>query len=111
MVQAFGGSLRALDYPVHGKPSTIKNSQSGIFEGFPETFAAGRYHSFCANPDDLPSCLRATAHSEDGAIMAVEHVDFPAAGVQFQPESILTLNDELGLKLIDNVVRKLAGGE
>jgi anthranilate synthase len=43
--------------------------------------------------------------------MAVEHVDFPAAGVQFQPESILTLNDELGLKLIDNVVRKLAGGE
>jgi anthranilate synthase len=111
MVQAFGGSLRVLDYPVHGKPSTIKNSQSGIFEGFPETFAAGRYHSFCANPDDLPSCLRATAHSEDGAIMAVEHVDFPAAGVQFQPESILTLNDELGLKLIDNVVRKLAGGE
>jgi len=66
------------------------------------------YHAFCVSPDDLPSCLRATAHSEDGAIMAVEHADLPVAGVQFQPDSILTLYDELGLKLIDNVVRRLA---
>jgi anthranilate synthase len=108
MVQAFGGSLRVLDYPMHGKPSTIINSQTGLFEGFPKTFTAGRYHSLYANPQDLPSCLNVTAHSDDGVIMAIEHATIPAAAVQFHPESIMTLKDTLGLKLISNVIRTLA---
>ena len=110
MVMGFGGSLKLLDYPVHGKTSTITHSGTGLFEGFPDTFHAGRYHSLCANPEDLPDCLNVTARSEDDIIMAVEHKDFPAAAVQFHPESILTLHDNLGLRLIRNVVRELALG-
>ena len=111
MVMAFGGSLNLLDYPMHGKPSTITCSTTGLFEGFPETFQAGRYHSLYANPGDLPECLEVTARSDDGVIMAVEHKSFPAAAVQFHPESILTLHDDLGLRLIRNVVRRLALAE
>lgn len=108
IVLALGGSLNLLDYPMHGKPSIIHNSQSGLFESFPEVFEAGRYHSLYADPVTLPNCLRTTAHTEDGVIMAVEHVDLPVGAVQFHPESIMTLKDNLGLRLLYNVVRKLA---
>ncbi|MEW6185032.1 MAG: anthranilate synthase component I [Thermodesulfobacteriota bacterium] len=107
MVEAFGGKLSLLDYPMHGKPSIIRNSQEGIFEGFPETFKAGRYHSIYAKVDDLPSCLEKTALSDDGVVMAIAHKELPLAAVQFHPESILTLKDDLGLKLLANVVRIL----
>ncbi len=105
MVEAFGGKLGLLDYPMHGKPSLITNSQSGIFKGFPETFKAGRYHSLYVETADLPSCLRKIAVSDDNVVMAIEHTDLPVAAVQFHPESILTLRDDLGLKLITNVVQ------
>ncbi|HRU06270.1 MAG TPA: anthranilate synthase component I [Candidatus Brocadiia bacterium] len=108
MTEAFGGALRLLEYPVHGKPSVITCNQKGLFTGFPAKFRAGRYHSLYADPGSLPACLQATAHSEDGVIMAIEHREYPAAAVQFHPESILTLGDGLGLKLIQNVVRRLA---
>ena len=108
MVEAFGGSLGVLSYPMHGKSSPIRCAPEGLFEGFPQEFIAGRYHSLFARPEDLPDCLRVTARTEDGVIMAVEHVDYPAAAVQFHPESILTLKDDLGLRLIAQVVGKLA---
>jgi len=107
MVEAFGGELGVLDYPMHGKPSFITHRGVGVFEGLPEQFRVGRYHSLYAIPSKLPSCLEVTAETEDGVIMGVRHRDLPMEAVQFHPESILTLEGNYGLKLIGNVVRVL----
>ena len=108
MVQAFGGELGVLSYPMHGKSSIIKCTPEGILDGFPEEFVAGRYHSLYAVPEKLPECFRVMARTEDGVIMALEHRDYPAAAVQFHPESILTLKDDLGLRLVAQVIGRLA---
>ena len=108
IVQAFGGELGVLSYPMHGKESTIRCTPAGILDGFPAEFVAGRYHSLYARPEKLPACLRVLAQTDDGVIMAVEHRELPIAAVQFHPESILTLKDDLGLRLISEVVGKLA---
>jgi anthranilate synthase len=107
MVEHFGGKLGVLDYPVHGKPSRIVVRGGALFEGLPTTFRAGRYHSLYALPEALPVALRVTAESEDGVIMAIEHTALPLAAVQFHPESILTLDGDVGLELLKNVVRTL----
>jgi anthranilate synthase len=105
IVEAFGGELGVLDYPMHGKPSQIANSGKGIFEGLPETFAVGRYHSLYAKRDKLPSCLEITAESEDGVIMGIRHKQLPIEAVQFHPESILSAAGEHGLKLMKNALK------
>jgi anthranilate synthase len=110
MVEAFGGELGVLDYPMHGKPSVIQHRGVGVFEGLPETFRVGRYHSLYAIRDKLPSCLEITAETEDGVIMGVRHRDLPMEAVQFHPESILTLEGQCGLKLMENVVNTLGRG-
>jgi anthranilate synthase len=107
MVEAFGGELGVLDYPMHGKPSTVTHGGAGIFEGLPQTFRVGRYHSLFAIRDRLPACLEVTAESEDGIIMGVRHRELPMEAVQFHPESILTLEGDCGLRLMENVVRTL----
>jgi anthranilate synthase len=107
MVEAFGGELGVLDYPVHGKPSLVHHRGVGVFGGLPEEFRVGRYHSLYAIPSKLPSCLEVTAESEDGVIMGVRHRDLPMEAVQFHPESILTLEGNCGLKLMENVVKVL----
>jgi anthranilate synthase len=107
MVEAFGGELGVLDYPMHGKPSAVTHRGVGVFEGLPETFRVGRYHSLYALPGKLPACLEVTAESEDGVIMGVRHRDLPMEAVQFHPESILTLDGQCGLKLMENVVKTL----
>jgi anthranilate synthase len=104
IVEAFGGELGVLDYPMHGKPSTVIHRNVGIFEGLPERFKVGRYHSLFARKETFPSCLEVTAESEDGVIMGVRHRDLPIEAVQFHPESILTLDGNCGLRLIENVV-------
>jgi anthranilate synthase len=108
LVEAFGGRLAVLPHPMHGRISTIQCTPEGILEGFPSAFQAGRYHSLFAVPDQLPECLRVLAKSDDGVIMAVEHREYPAAAVQFHPESILTLGDDLGRRLIARVIARLA---
>ncbi len=107
MVEAFGGELGVLGYPMHGKPSPVKNTGKGVFEGLPETFRVGRYHSLYAIREKLPSCFEITAETEDGIIMGVRHRELPLEAVQFHPESILTLEGECGLRLMENVVRVL----
>lgn len=107
MVEAFGGELGVLGYPMHGKQSLIRHRNLGIFEGLPEEFRVGRYHSLYALPEKLPACLEITAQSEDGIIMGVRHRELPMEAVQFHPESILTLDGNCGLRLIENVVQKL----
>jgi anthranilate synthase len=107
MVEAFGGELGVLDYPMHGKPSLVKNRGVGVFEGLPDTFHVGRYHSLYAIREKLPACLEITAESEDGVIMGVRHRELPMEAVQFHPESILTLHGDCGLRLMENVIRVL----
>jgi anthranilate synthase len=105
MVEAFGGELGVLDYPMHGKPSLVRHSGEGVFTGLPEEFRVGRYHSLFAIPDKLPGCLEVTAESDDGVIMGIRHRELPMEAVQFHPESILSLNENCGLRLMENVVR------
>ncbi|MFB3778451.1 MAG: anthranilate synthase component I [Bryobacteraceae bacterium] len=107
-VEAFGGELGVLDYPMHGKPSVVVHKGVGVFAGLPEKFTVGRYHSLFARKETLPACLQITAETEDGVIMGVRHRELPIEAVQFHPESILTMQGECGLRLIENVVRMCA---
>lgn len=110
MVEAFGGKLGVMKRPMHGKMSRIQCKREGIFAGFPAEFEAGRYHSIYAIEGKIPDCLEVLARTEDGVVMAVAHRHYPAAAVQFHPESILSLRDDLGLRLIAQVVKLLAIG-
>ncbi len=105
IVEAFGGELGVLDYPMHGKPSVVRNRGIGVFEGLPAEFIVGRYHSLFARRECLPDCLEITAETEDGVIMGVRHRELPIEAVQFHPESILTATDDHGLKLMENAMR------
>jgi anthranilate synthase len=108
IVEAFGGELGVLDYPMHGKPSRVKHGGLGVFAGLPETIEVGRYHSLYAIPEKLPEVLEVTAMSDDGVIMGVRHRTLPVEAVQFHPESILTAQGDAGLILMRNALR-LAG--
>jgi anthranilate synthase len=105
IVEAFGGELGVLDYPMHGKPSSVRHRGVGVFEGLPEEFQVGRYHSLFARRETFPACLEVTAETEDGVIMGVRHRELPVEAVQFHPESILTAEGDHGLKLMENAVR------
>lgn len=105
IVEYFGGILDVLDYPVHGKPSTINVlNNTGIFAGFDDSFTAGRYHSLYARKEKMPEVLDITATSEDGIVMAVSHCTLPIHAVQFHPETILSLPNQAGLRIIINVM-------
>jgi anthranilate synthase len=105
IVEAFGGELGVLDYPMHGKPSLVRHHGVGVFEGLPLEFQVGRYHSLFARRETFPACLEVTAETEDGVIMGVRHRELPIEAVQFHPESILTATDNHGLKLMENAVK------
>jgi len=108
IVEHFGGRLDVLPTPVHGKPSRIRVTGGRLFDGLPQRFEAGRYHSLFAVRDVLPDVLGVSAETDDGVVMAVEHATLPVAAVQFHPESILTLGDDFGIRLVRNVMRNLA---
>ena len=97
--QHFGGKVVRADRLMHGKTSPIKHQGEGLFEGLPEGFAATRYHSLILDRPSLPECLKITAETEEGEIMAVQHRDLPVWGVQFHPESLAT---EDGLRILQN---------
>ena len=98
IVEAFGGEIGQAQRLLHGKASEIHHDGRGIFGGLPQGFKAGRYHSLAATR--LPDCLEVSARSEDGEVMAVRHRELPVDGVQFHPESVLTL--PLGMELCKN---------
>ena len=80
---------------MHGKVSqVIPLPGSRLFRGMEAPFPAARYHSLAAVEDTLPDCLRVTARTKDGEIMAVEHREYPVCGVQFHPESVMTPDGE-----------------
>lgn len=108
LAEAYGGELRQLHIPMHGKPSRIRVSKPGIiFSGLPKEVTVGRYHSIFADPVRLPDDFIVTAETEDGVIMAFEHRKEPIAAVQFHPESIMTLGHNAGMRIIENIVAHL----
>ena len=108
LAEAYGGELRQLHIPMHGKPSRIRVSKPGVvFSGLPKEITVGRYHSIFADPVRLPDEFVVTAETEDGVIMAFEHRKEPIAAVQFHPESIMTLGQNAGMRMIENVVAHL----
>ncbi|MBM3556715.1 MAG: anthranilate synthase component I, partial [Alphaproteobacteria bacterium] len=111
IVEAFGGRLGTLPVPRHGKASRIHRRGGGgtLLGGLDETFVAGRYHSLFAVAEALPAEIEVTAESEDGVIMAIEHRTLPVAGVQFHPESIMSLGGDAGPAIVANVLAGLAG--
>jgi anthranilate synthase len=109
LAEAYGGSLRQLRLPMHGKPSRIKVGERGVvFSGLPGEVTVGRYHSIFADPATLPEDFIVTAETEDGVIMALEHREEPVAAVQFHPESIMSLGQNAGIRMIENVVAHLS---
>lgn len=88
---AFGGEVSYAKRLMHGKTSLVRlDTESRIFAGMPDSVQVARYHSLSAVRDKLPECLRITAETDDGEIMALEHRDYPVYGLQFHPESVLT---------------------
>ena len=87
---AYGGLIVRADVPTHGKTSPIYHDGKTIYQGLPNPFEGGRYHSLAVKPGTLPSYLEVTAHTDSGEIMGVRHRDLVVEGVQFHPESILT---------------------
>lgn len=97
--EAFGGKVSYAKALFHGKKSRIIHEGTGIFEGIESPVFVARYHSLAVMEEELPSCLRVTARTEDGEIMAIQHKKFPVYGLQFHPESIYT---EHGKRMIEN---------
>lgn len=101
--QAYGGKVVRAASVMHGKTSQMTHSNQGIFKGIPSPFTATRYHSLIIERASLPECLRITAETADGTIMAVEHTTQPVFGVQFHPESIAT---EQGSRICSNFLER-----
>ena len=91
---------------MHGKASMVKvDAQSKIFKGLKGQISVARYHSLAAVKDLLPDCLKITASTAKGEVMAVEHREYPVYGVQFHPESILTPD---GRQIIQNFLSDIS---
>ena len=90
LVEVFGGKVVRAPRLMHGKVSPVAHDGKGVFNGMPEPFQAGRYHSLIAEPSSMPDVLEVTARTAEGEIMGVRHKSLPIEGVQFHPESVLT---------------------
>jgi anthranilate synthase len=108
LVEYFGGKLAVLDYPMHGKASEIRVLGGQLFADLPRSFLAGRYHSLYADKTVFPAELQITAETKDGVVMAIEHQQLPIWAVQFHPESIMSLKDNIGFCIIQNVMRLIS---
>jgi anthranilate synthase/aminodeoxychorismate synthase-like glutamine amidotransferase len=102
--EAFGGRVVHAPRQMHGKTSQITHDGRGAFAGLPSPFIATRYHSLCVDHDGFPAALRANATSDDGVIQGLTHRELPISGVQFHPESVLTIE---GRAMAENVVREM----
>jgi anthranilate synthase component II len=89
--QLYGGEVVRAPRVMHGKTSQISHDGQGAFAGLPNPFVATRYHSLVVDRDSVPDVLAVSAESEDGLVMGLRHRELPVEGVQFHPESILTV--------------------
>ena len=97
--QVYGGEVVRAGRLMHGKTSPILHHDTGVFAGLPNPFDATRYHSLLVRRETFPAALEITAETAEGEIMGLRHREFPIHGVQFHPESILTL---CGKRLLEN---------
>lgn len=101
ITEFYGGRLRNLDSVKHGLEENchVIYPDSLLYTGIPKTFKVGRYHSWVADRDFLPSCLQPTAVDDTGEVMGLQHVSLPVSAVQYHPESVMT---PLGMQIIRN---------
>jgi para-aminobenzoate synthetase component 2 len=95
--EVFGGKVVRAPTLMHGKISQIFHDGKGLFKGLPQGFPATRYHSLMVS--EVPICLEMSAETQDGIVMGLRHRDFPTEGIQFHPESIMTV---VGKNLLKN---------
>ena len=99
---AFGATVTYAKQLMHGKQSDVRfDTSCRLFRGLEEISSVARYHSLAADPETIPECLKVTAVTTDGEVMAVEHTEYPIYGVQFHPESIMTTE---GKKMLQNFI-------
>jgi anthranilate synthase/aminodeoxychorismate synthase-like glutamine amidotransferase len=89
--EVYGGRVVRAERVMHGKTSAIRHRGSGVFAGLPDPLEATRYHSLVVSREGLPDELEVTAETEDGVIMGLRHRELDVEGVQFHPESVLTV--------------------
>jgi anthranilate synthase/aminodeoxychorismate synthase-like glutamine amidotransferase len=99
--QIYGGIVKRAERLMHGKTSMIYHENAPLFAGIPSPFEATRYHSLLVEEATLPDCLMVTARADSGEIMGVQHKEYPVMGVQFHPESILTV---YGTRMLQNFI-------
>ena len=100
--QAFGGEIIKAGKLMHGKTSMIRHDGKTLFKDLPNPFEATRYHSLVLNRKSLPDCFEISAESDDNEIMGIRHKELAIEGVQFHPESILTV---YGKELLGNFIK------
>jgi len=103
IAEVYGGKVIRADRLMHGKSCMISHNGNGLFSDLSNPFEAGRYHSLVVERSSFPACLEIVAESDDGEIMALRHREFPAQGVQFHPESVLTHD---GRKILTNFLSR-----
>ncbi len=101
--QAFGATIVRAPRIMHGKTSPILHDGQGVYRGLANPFEATRYHSLVIQPGTLPPEFTVVARTAEGEIMGVRHASYPLEGVQYHPESFLTLE---GTKLLKNFVAR-----
>jgi len=99
----FGARIVRAERIMHGKTSMIQHDGQGVYEGLPNPFEATRYHSLIIHPETVPDGFDVTSRTEEGEIMGIRHRSMPLEGVQFHPESFLTLD---GHDLLRNFIRR-----
>lgn len=101
----FGATITYAKELMHGKQSNVKfDTSCPLFTGCPEAAPVARYHSLAADANTIPECLKVTALTDDGEIMAVQHKEYPIYGVQFHPESIMT---PTGKQMLRNFIKEI----
>jgi anthranilate synthase len=101
----FGGQLGQLTQPAHGRPSRVQVRGGRLMKSLPNEIVIGRYHSLFVERGSMPDVLDVTASTEDGVAMAIEHKTLPVGGVQFHPESLMSLSGDVGLRIVENAFR------
>jgi anthranilate synthase component 2 len=103
--QVFGARIERAPELLHGKVSQIYHRGEGVLDGLPIPFEATRYHSLIVDRQSLPHELKVTAETHDELVMAMRHREYPIEGVQFHPESVLTVE---GMRLLKNFLKRCA---
>jgi para-aminobenzoate synthetase component 2 len=99
--EVFGGKIVRAPSLMHGKTSPIFHDSKTVFRGLPQGFPATRYHSLVVT--DVPACLEVSAQTQEGVVMGLRHRDYPTEGIQFHPESIMTV---VGKQLLANFMER-----